>query len=461
MSAHEAHAALSATSLRFLEAALASPELCDRRQFERLDRENPIPGYTFQPWPLFAAAPKLAELGRVAAGIARLIKSLPARLFGNDPARLLRFYGTTDAETLALVLLEPNGIAAAPMRGDYVDAASGLQCLEVNVGSWLGGWQMELLEEQYLGCPPLAGFLAEHGVAARHRRTIRGLFGHMIRETLRARLWQEGDLNCALIFWPGTPEAWFPLGSPVFQREYEAALAEHSLTGRVLLCRASDLEIQGGRLRRGGVPIHFVFEQQEEWTDRTIFRAFKSRQVNLFTGPAGWFLSDKRNLALLSERGGSDDFSAEERELIARHVPWTRVMEDAPAVWRGERAGLPQLAVEQRERLVLKPAQSFGGKGVHVGWQTAPDEWERLVREALSGPPWIVQEWVESLPYVHLSKAGEPVPHDVVWGIFTFGDEYGGTFLRLAPKGRGVVNVAQQAEVGYLLEVEEVEPPVL
>ena len=43
--------------------------------------------------------------------------------------------------------------------------------------------------------------------------------------------------------------------------------------------------------------------------------------------------------------------------------------------------------------LVLKPNDEYGGKGVVIGWETAPDEWARALAEALRTPS-IVQERV-------------------------------------------------------------------
>jgi hypothetical protein len=66
-----------------------------------------------------------------------------------------------------------------------------------------------------------------------------------------------------------------------------------------------------------------------------------------------------------------------------------------------------------------------------------------------------VQEHVESRPYLYqLGEQGSAV-HDVIWGLFCFGNLYGGAFLRMLPKGSGdgVINSARGATEGILLEV--------
>jgi uncharacterized circularly permuted ATP-grasp superfamily protein len=47
--------------------------------------------------------------------------------------------------------------------------------------------------------------------------------------------------------------------------------------------------------------------------------------------------------------------------------------------------------VENRERLVLKPNDDYGGRGIVLGWLASGEEWERTLRGALEAP-YVVQE---------------------------------------------------------------------
>jgi uncharacterized circularly permuted ATP-grasp superfamily protein len=49
--------------------------------------------------------------------------------------------------------------------------------------------------------------------------------------------------------------------------------------------------------------------------------------------------------------------------------------------------------IEQRERLVLKPNDAYGGAGIVLGWEVDGATWEREVRVALAAP-FVVQERV-------------------------------------------------------------------
>ncbi|HEY0782274.1 MAG TPA: hypothetical protein VGE98_07465, partial [Thermoanaerobaculia bacterium] len=58
-----------------------------------------------------------------------------------------------------------------------------------------------------------------------------------------------------------------------------------------------------------------------------------------------------------------------------------------------------------------------------------------------------------------LSPEGEAVPHEVVWGLFAFGDGFGGGYLRSIPSDRthdGVVAGARGARGVPIISVEPV-----
>lgn len=441
----------------FFEYAERNAECRTRASFETIFRENPLQVMSPQPWPLFIEKEAVRELERVSLGLDRLVKSVPERFFGNDAGRLVAFYGSATRELAELIISEPNGISQAISRGDFLEGPEGLQCLELNSGGLVGGWQLQALEQLYLKCSVIARFLAEQRLRASHHNTIRLMFRHIIRETLRMGLWKGGPLHLAMIIHPHRPIQVAIHSSERYNREYQAALAEvrPGLQGQVFLCGYADLAEERGGLSYRGERVHALLEQHNGEFDPRGFRNYKTGLVNLFSGPITGLLSDKRNLALLSEKSASQDFTAAERDLLRRHLPWTRLVQDADATWRGERVRLPALLAAHRERFVLKKARSLGGLDVRLGRSQTQADWERLLREALADQGWIVQELVEARPHFFLDSGGNVVRHDLVWGLFTFGNTFGGGFLRLQPSDRGgVVNTAGGAEVGLLLEVE-------
>jgi hypothetical protein len=108
-------------------------------------------------------------------------------------------------------------------------------------------------------------------------------------------------------------------------------------------------------------------------------------------------LTDEQNGALFSHR---------ERELIKQHVPWTRVVADVNTAHYGEHIELLAFIRRERNNLVLKPSDEYGGSGVTLGWETDEAAWDAAIGRALSAKNgvWIVQERIpirrEVFPYV-------------------------------------------------------------
>jgi len=101
-------------------------------------------------------------------------------------------------------------------------------------------------------------------------------------------------------------------------------------------------------------------------------------------------LTDSKNAAL---------FSSEERDLIHRHVPWTRVVEDVKTEYDSEAVELLEYIREHKKDLVLKPSDEYGGTGVTLGWEVDEKKWDQAIEQALKAGKkgnaqgcWIVQE---------------------------------------------------------------------
>ncbi|HVG44432.1 MAG TPA: hypothetical protein VM890_06855 [Longimicrobium sp.] len=470
--AKPAHARWAEANGDFLEYAASHPECLDRASYASMYGVEWIRKLRLQPWPLFVDGTRRRELEAVARGVDRLMKDTLGRFFLNDPAEVAAFYAadepradesfgtfTPDADVVAMLLEEPDGVDAAPSRGDYLETAEGLKLVEYNAGSGLGGLQADAVGDLCLAAAPTARFLAERGLRARPPGTLRAFFRHMIDDTVRSGAWPGGDLNLAMMVRPNTPER-IALHSPaLYEREYRRALEEGGLAGRVLLCGPGDLVEEDGFLAVDGHRLHALAEFYEGAVHPTSvpFRYFKMGRLNLFSGHIGWLLSDKRNLALLSTYADTDLFTDAERELIHRHIPWTRRVQRGGAGHGGRGIRVPDDLAARREELVLKKASSIGGRHVHVGKFRTDAEWARVIARALHDGDWIVQEYLEMVPYCFQQGARGAGRHDMVWGLFVFGGHFGGAFLRMQPVGdaSGLVNTNHGAEVGVLLNLDE------
>ena len=114
----------------------------------------------------------------------------------------------------------------------------------------------------------------------------------------------------------------------------------------------------------------------------------------------------KAIFAVLTDEQNGSLFSHTERELIRKHIPWTRVVADVGTAHYGQSIDLLAFIRKERENLVLKPSDEYGGSGVTLGWETGEADWDIAIERALSAKNgvWIVQERIpirrEIFPYI-------------------------------------------------------------
>lgn len=126
-------------------------------------------------------------------------------------------------------------------------------------------------------------------------------------------------------------------------------------------------------------------------------------------------------------------------------VPWTANVEEGPALDR---------IASDRERLVLKPVDSWGGQGIYLGWEMTEGEWSAAIDEALRGS-YVAQERV-SIP-----QATMPLATDSGWEFptyrldfnpYTFSTGVGLPLVRLAGSDLLNIKAGGQLTVSYVLE---------
>jgi uncharacterized circularly permuted ATP-grasp superfamily protein len=114
----------------------------------------------------------------------------------------------------------------------------------------------------------------------------------------------------------------------------------------------------------------------------------------------------KAFFAVLTDEQNGSLFSIDERELIRKHIPWTRVVADVSTAHYGQPIELLAFIRKERENLVLKPSDEYGGSGVTLGWETNEAAWDEAIERALNAKngAWIVQERIpirrEVFPYI-------------------------------------------------------------
>lgn len=452
------HRELSPIDVQFRELAQSDPVLSRRASYHELLRPNVLLVFPRQPWPTFTSVEKTREFVEISVALSELIRGVPERIFGNESKQIVPFYGFPFPPFFVELMLDPpNGIPESLSRADLIYTEDGFKLLEFNMASNIGGWEGRLLTDLMLGIPEIRQFIEQTGKSFRPQDPLQYTLKYVISSVEAAGLAPGGE-PIHVVFGNMDPKVYPKAAIDFIQGEYQRALQDlfPGRGGKLLVMNGfTHLTEKRGWLYEGDVRIHALIENRSvASTEPALFRCFKGGRLLLYNGPVSVILGDKRNLALLSER--EDDaatYSAEEREVIRRHLPWTRRTVPGKVTYRGETEDLETLVRAKREDLVLKMAFSSGGADVMLGRFATPEEWEATMQKAFGTGHWVVQEYAESKTYWYQHGEQGGAPHDLIWGPFVFGKEYGGSFLRVQPKSwAGIVNLSREASEGLLFE---------
>jgi len=160
----------------------------------------------------------------------------------------------------------------------------------------------------------------------------------------------------------------------------------------------------------------------------------------------------KAAFELLTDEEHEDWFTPEQREAIARTVPWTRRVAERKTKRRGHDVDLIAHVRRRRDHFLLKPNDDYGGHGITLGPRASEAQWDEAIVKALAGD-YVVQELVD-LPVEEF-----PVFDDRGWSFqalyvdtnpFLFRGRAHGAMVRLS--GSPIVNVTSGGgETGFFV----------
>ena len=274
----------------------------------------------------------------------------------------------------------------------FVGESGGLRFTEYNAETPAGGGYNDVLTEAFYGLPILREFAKDwdlRPLPARHNVL------HALLDAYEQWSGTTALPRVAIVDWAEVPTRnEFVLFQDYFGRQ--------GLDCDIVDPR--DMQYAKGQLTAGnGKRIDLVYKRvllselvQQGGIDHPLLRAVADRAVCMVNPPRCKILHKKAALAVLSDERNARLFSPDEREAIGAHIPWTRVVEERrsthPASPGGEVDLLPFIA-EQKDQLVLKPNDEYGGKGIVLGWEVDQSAWEHAIRTALA-EPYIVQQRV-------------------------------------------------------------------
>lgn len=384
--------------------------------------------------PFFLSA---ADEARIRAA-AETIAAAGERVVGAalESPRMLADLGVTEAE-IALARLDPGyATASTASRLDAFLLSDTMHFAEYNAESPAGPAYTQRLCELFDAQPVMARFRQRHQV--RFHRTIDALLDALL-ESYREWGGTAPTPHVAIVDWREVP-TWTE-----FEIIRDAFVAK-GVPAQVADPR--DLEFRHGRLTAAGQAIDLVYRRvlindilARPAECAALVHAYGARAVCVANTFRCKLAHKKAFFAVLTDPAYAELFSPAEQAVIDASVPWTRLVHDGPAEKEGARLPLPELARRDREHLVLKPNDEYGGTGVVLGWEASEGEWDRALQTALTAPRggWVVQARVpvrrETFP--QFDQAGRVAMREMLVDVapYLFRGRMGGYLTRLSATG--------------------------
>jgi uncharacterized circularly permuted ATP-grasp superfamily protein len=313
---------------------------------------------------------------------------------------LLAQFGLSEQEE-RLVRIEPGySFASTASRLDSFLLPDSLQFAEYNAESPAGPGYTETLGELFRELEVMRRFEERYDVRSHASMAL------LLRALLTSyRDWggSEPAPQIAIVDWREVP-TW---------NEFEIIQARFEKLGaNTLVCDPRDLEFDGKRLTAKGKKIDFVYRRvlindiiarPEECA--ALLNAYEARAVCVANTLRCKIPHKKAFFAVLTDERNAALFTEAERDVIRRHIPWTRVVADTRTTREGESIELLDFIRKGRENFVLKPNDEYGGAGVTLGWENDAASWDAAIQKAVIAAPgtWIAQEKIrirrEIFPY--------------------------------------------------------------
>jgi hypothetical protein len=334
-------------------------------------------------------------------------------------------------------------------RLDSYITSEGFHFLEYNAENPAGVGDQMQLERVLFTLPPLKSFLVSHRhwLPRPHQALLNSLLGAY-------RDW-GGEVempHIAIIDWCGVPTfSEFRVLQNYFNDcGYPSVIAD-----------PAELTYNGDRLSVGGFQIDILYKRviiheflSKFDQEHALVRAYKDRRVFMANSFRSKLVHKKASFAVLSDDSYHYLFEPNEIAVIRKHVPWTRLLRPSMTSFRGGEWDLFELIREYREEFVLKPNDDYGGRGVFLGWETDPEEWEVALRDAIK-KPYVVQErvWGEKTRIPTYSDRVSLNELYVDLNPFLFQNEVEGALIRLS--ATALLNVSSGGGETALLVLED------
>ena len=387
------------------------------------------------------------EVARAAQTIARAIERVVERAL-IDKDLLAELSLTPREEQMARIDPGYSQLCVTSRLDAYV-SEDGFKFLEYNAESPAGVGDQMQLEKVLFELAHMKHLLEEraHWRPEPHKRLLQSLL-----QAYREWGGDKEQPQIAIVDWKGvSTESEFRILQKYFTAEgYSTIIAD-----------PDDLRYHDGQLSCGDFVIDIVYKRvviheflERCAEDHPLAQAYADRRVCIANSFRTKLAHKKAGFAILSNPRYIDLFAADELQVLRRHIPWTRRVTEGKTSFEDGEHDLIQLIRREREQLVLKPNDDYGGHGVFLGWETSPAEWEHAIALSLERP-YVVQQRVP-LKKVAMPTFSGGLRLDemfVDFNPFLFHNEVEGALIRLSSSS--LLNVTSGGGQTALLVLED------
>jgi hypothetical protein len=339
------------------------------------------------------------------------------------------------------VRLPARGRASTASRLDAFLLPDSLKFAEYNGESPAGAGYSETLAEIFRSLPLMEKFSKRYDVHSYP------LSAKLLDALVHAFLEWGGDSKhpqMAIVDWREVP-TW---------SEFEILKARFDKLGvPVVLSDPRDLVFDGKKLVAHGKKIDLVYRRvlindiiARPKECEALVKAYEANAVCVANTFRCKIPHVKAFFAVLTGEQSAKLFTRREHDVIRNHVPWTRVVEDVRTQRYAEPIDLLPYIRKERDNLVLKPSDEYGGSGVTLGWETSEKAWDATIQKAVVAAKaggdagcWIVQERIpirrESFPYITRGGSVEYKDMLVDFAPYLFRGKLAGFLTRLSATG--------------------------
>lgn len=198
------------------------------------------------------------------------------------------------------------------------------------------------------------------------------------------------------------------------------------------ICEIRDMKFDGEHLYASdGTVIHAIYRRAvtsdimkhlEEVED--FMNAVKNHKVCLIGSFCTQIIHNKILFYILHCKRTHEFLNKEEIQFIIKHIPYT--------VSLTEKEVIKNAVIENKDKWIIKPEDSYGARGIYAGLHFSLEEWKKIIEENMD-TCYIMQEFV--LPYQSFNidfKKKEPHfrKYSNLTGLYVYNGKFAGIYSR-------------------------------